>query len=227
MCNDYTSQTRLTNNLYFVYTGNVRNPTYMPTNDKIIRSALIHELKEHNRFKEHTRVIPELTLPNESVRVDVAVVNGIMHGYELKSDRDTLERLNSQILAYSAVFDKVTLVVGKKHIIEALGLVPEWWGITIAKSMEALSHAILIPVREASNNPEPNLEAIVNLLWKDEALECLLKIGKANGLKSKPKDTICKALIEHTDPIDLKAIVRDTLINRRFVREKQVALSLS
>lgn len=34
-------------------------------------------------------------------------LNGIMHSYELKSERDTLERLPSQVIHYSSVMDSV------------------------------------------------------------------------------------------------------------------------
>ena len=50
-----------------------------------------------------------------TVRIDVAVLNGEMCGYEIKSDRDTLERLPFQIEIYSKEFDKLTLVVGRRH----------------------------------------------------------------------------------------------------------------
>ncbi|MBW7955454.1 sce7726 family protein [Patescibacteria group bacterium] len=199
---------------------------FTPTSDQVIRAALLKQLIQTNFLKEHTRVIPELTLPNESVRVDVAVVNGIMHGYELKSDLDKLNRLDTQVLAYSSVFDKVTLVVGKKHAVSAIAMIPDWWGITLAKAVPSEMGTMLIPIREAYENPNQNLLAISNLLWKNEAVEYLTAIGEISGLRSKSKKIICERLIECISPSELKAFVRDTLINRKFVRAKQVALSL-
>jgi hypothetical protein len=62
-----------------------------------------------------------------SVRIDVAVINGELTGYELKSDRDTLERLPLQAELYSRVFDRLILVVGKRHAKKAIEHIPEWW----------------------------------------------------------------------------------------------------
>lgn len=199
---------------------------FAPTSDLLIRAALLEELTEKNRFKEHTRVIPELTLPCESVRVDVAVVNGIMHGYELKSDVDTLNRLDNQVIAYNSVFDKVTLVVGKKHAAHAISLIPRWWGVTVAKSVPEKAEPLLIPIRDACENPAQNILAITNLLLKSEAVDCLISIGCEKGYSNKSKREICEKLVEQVDAKNLKALVRDKLINRIFVREKQAVLSL-
>ena len=38
-----------------------------------------------------TRIVDDLGLRHGVARVDVAVVNGIIHGYELKSDKDNLK----------------------------------------------------------------------------------------------------------------------------------------
>lgn len=56
-----------------------------------------------------------------------------MHGYELKGDHDTLCRLPEQANAYSAIFDFVTLVVSERHLLRAIDVVPDWWGIRIAR----------------------------------------------------------------------------------------------
>jgi len=197
------------------------------TCDKQIRAALISELIKQNESKEHTKVIPELTLPNESVRVDVAVINGIMHGYELKSDVDTLHRLSNQVIAYNLVFDRVTLVVGRTLAASAIDIIPNWWGVTVAKTIPEQEELLLIPIRDAGYNLNQDLVTIANLLWKSEAIDCLTVIGKEAGYISKPKNVVCKRLIECTDAQQLKALVRDKLINRNFDQRKQAVLSLS
>jgi hypothetical protein len=47
-------------------------------------------------------------------------------GYELKSERDTLERLPLQARIYSRVFDRVTLVTGLRHAGAAEDRIPGW-----------------------------------------------------------------------------------------------------
>ncbi|WP_197480754.1 sce7726 family protein [Rhodococcus sp. EPR-157] len=65
--------------------------------------------------------------------MDVAVVNGALSGFELKSARDTLRRLPKQIEIYSRVLDHAVLVVADNHLDSAMSLVPDWWGVVSAQ----------------------------------------------------------------------------------------------
>ena len=68
-------------------------------------------------------MVDELGVCRGQVRIDVAVVNGRFHGYEIKSDRDSLRRLDGQVDLYSKVLDRATIVVGDRHFTEALNTV--------------------------------------------------------------------------------------------------------
>jgi len=94
-----------------------------------IRAVLRSRLFLKQSDEADTVVIEELGLCRGQVRVDVVVVNGLLHGYEIKSDRDTLRRLGVQVKVYGKVFDQATLVVGDRHLAEALNIVPAWWGV--------------------------------------------------------------------------------------------------
>lgn len=61
--------------------------------DADIRSVLRSRLSFQHAAEADTVVIEELGLCRGQVRVDVSVVNGLLHGYEIKSDRDSLRRL--------------------------------------------------------------------------------------------------------------------------------------
>ena len=54
------------------------------TNDIIIRSALKKYLTNRHAQDEKVRIIEELGVQHGTARVDIVVVNGIMHGYEIK-----------------------------------------------------------------------------------------------------------------------------------------------
>jgi hypothetical protein len=60
--------------------------------DGDIRAALHAHLIVEHQEEPDTRFLDELSLCG-LVRVDVAVINGTLAGYELKSDQDTLRRL--------------------------------------------------------------------------------------------------------------------------------------
>ena len=63
-----------------------------------------------------TILVEELGLCRGFVRADIAVVNGLMKGFEIKSERDTLQRLQKQVEAYSRIFDTATIVVAGRHL---------------------------------------------------------------------------------------------------------------
>ena len=84
--------------------------------DRDVRKALHHKVLKEHHGDTNTLVLDELGLRHGVARVDVAVVNGYLHGFEIKSDSDTLDRLPSQVTIYNAVLDRATLVVGEKHI---------------------------------------------------------------------------------------------------------------
>lgn len=98
-------------------------------NDPEVRHALKRTVLSRYVRDPQSLVLDELGLRHGAARVDLAVVNGMIHGFEIKADRDTLYRLPSQASIYSSVLDRVTLVASSRHMKPALGLVPDWWGV--------------------------------------------------------------------------------------------------
>lgn len=160
------------------------------TNDSVIRGALVKRLV---RDYPNYRVLPELGIWHGAARIDVAVVNGVLRGFEIKSDRDTLTRLPEQIEAYNTIFDQVTLIVGSKHFVEAFKMVPEWWGVETARIGENGS-IFFNKIRKPKDNPEQHGVSIARLLWRNEALDKLEKLGKAEGVRSKPREVVYERL---------------------------------
>lgn len=137
---------------------------------------------------DDTRIVEEMGVWSGSVRIDIAVINGMLSGYELKSESDTLDRLPSQIGLYSKVFDQVVLVVGEKHAPRALQAIPDWWGAMVASQMAG--SVALASVRVAMQNPAPDRRILARLLWKEEALKVLESRGLARGYRRKPVPVI-------------------------------------
>lgn len=78
-----------------------------------------------------TGLLEEFRMPRPSARIDLAVVNGELAGFEIKSDADKLTRLSLQVPAFSRFFDRVSIVTTFKHLDEARRRVPAWWGLII------------------------------------------------------------------------------------------------
>ncbi len=180
--------------------------------DAEIRSALRAHLEERWAACPGTRFIEELGLCRGRVRIVRAVVKGVLHGYEIKSDRDRLDRLPSQVDLYSRVVDRATIVVGLRHLRDALRIIPSWWGVL---RVDALSDGARFElVRPPRENPEQDPRALVELLWRDDALALLETRQAAWGVRGKPRPAVWDRVCEHFDPGEIAAAVRDGLRSR-------------
>ena len=170
--------------------------TAITPNDAHIRMALRKKLTSTGRGHSDTVVLDELGICRGEVRVDVAVVNGEIHGYEIKSDRDSLRRLASQAELYSKVLDQATLVAGERHFDAAAALLPEWWGLLLVKPSN--NGPQLRRVRRARKNPSRDARALVEFLWLEDSIALLERHGLDRGVRSKPRriiwDRICESL---------------------------------
>jgi hypothetical protein len=61
-------------------------------------------------------------------RIDIAVINGKIHGFEIKSEQDNLERLPSQVELYNNVFDTITIVAAENHFNKLNEIIPKLGG---------------------------------------------------------------------------------------------------
>jgi hypothetical protein len=177
--------------------------------DRDIRSAVHRALWAEHRGDETTLIVDELGLCQGAVRADVAVINGSLAGFEIKSDRDTLQRLPRQIEVYGRVFDYVTLVVGKKHARAVKRSIPRCWGLAVASGSDA--SVTLETERPARRNTKTDPLSVARLLWREETLVLLRSRGLDAGLRSKPRRHLWEALVRELAADDLSAEVRRLL----------------
>jgi hypothetical protein len=182
-----------------------------PLRDGEIRATLRSMLVSKYANDSDTLIIDELGLCQHESRVDFAVVNGELLGYEIKSDSDTLKRLPGQIKIYSRVFDRIVIVCGKSHLAGVRALVPKWWGINIARSINGIVQ--IRQVRSAKSNPTIDMNAVMQLVWKDE-VEAILHEHGLTRLSGKRTHELWALAIEKIDHASLRTIVRRTLKDR-------------
>jgi hypothetical protein len=177
--------------------------------DRDIRAALWDLLDEEHRDDPDTLVLDELGVCEGSARADVAVVNGSLAAFEIKSDKDTLARLPGQVEAYQRIFDVVTVIVGGRYVDRIAKVVPEAWGITQALQNE--ESVELKQIREPLRNEATDAFSRTQLLWRDEALALLESRGLAKGLRSKPRRVLWQAIADHLSPDEVSDAVRTQL----------------
>ena len=132
-------------------------------NDPAIRALLYPLLTGGVRIDE---------LPTGTTRADVVhITEHFMHGYEVKGDGDTLQRVANQLRCYGEVYDFVTFIVTEKHLPKLLPLLPEWVGILIASESGLSTH------RAAGYNATVERAPLSRLLLLDEVKQYLLARG--------------------------------------------------
>ncbi len=185
----------------------------MKTKEIDVRMALRGNLEQEFQNDPSTIIVNEMQVCFGEARVDVAVINGSIHGYEIKSDSDTLERLAQQAECYSKVFDYITLVCSEKFIGKLDKVIPCWWGVKIASANR--NDVVNIELmRSPSENVDIDPHSLVQLLWRDEALGILVKKGLDKGVRTKPKWDIWNRMVDTIDISDLKDGVRECLKKR-------------
>src|SRR5713101_3430629 len=183
------------------------------TEEHRLRQALKRRLEVEHSGTPGTLVIDELGLRHGLARIDLAVINGSLHGFEIKSGGDRLTRLPTQARVFSEVLDRVTLVLAERHVGGALQVVPEWWGLLVATSCGD-DEVVFSELREGETNPAPDQVALAKLLWRDEALAFLNTIGHGLGYATKPRAAVYARLATVTTRPQLRAKVRDCFLNR-------------
>lgn len=179
--------------------------------DVDIRKPLIEKLIAQNEGHDY-RIIPEMAICDGKSRVDIAVANGKLCGYEIKSDADTLERLSSQQNYYDKTFDKMYIVVGQKYEDIIGEHIPDWWGIYIAYYDKNNSISFKEKKRGRLNKKICS-ESLLELLWREE-LEQFLKNNGFRSLSGKNRRILRKMVVENISPKVIKDYTRETLKKR-------------
>lgn len=180
-----------------------------PPADVDIRPALKNWLRTTIAEGSDSVLLEELGVCRGRVRVDLAVVNGMLHGFEIKSDRDSLRRLAGQATLYSAVFDRVTLVVGGRHLAAAMALAPSWWGLL---RVDAAGDGLrFVTCRRGRKNPGRHARSLVELLWLEDAIALLEERRLALGIRGKPRRLIWDRICENLKIEEISAAVRARL----------------
>jgi len=189
------------------------------TNDSDIRAALHDKRLRQYKNQPDTLIVDELGLAHAKSRIDVAVINGCVHGYEIKSAQDTLDRLSTQIEIYAQTLQKLTIVASPRHIKRVLASVPDWCGVI--EAVKGPRHAIhLQPIRTARNNPDLDPVMLAHLLWRSEVIELLSMRGFTPKQLRHPRKQLYELLVDVMTPRQITTSIREAMVRRKVWRDR-------
>lgn len=184
--------------------GTVRTkPTVLRDGD--IRLQLAAWLETEYAYDTTTVICHELAIPRPSARIDVAVANGVLAAYEIKSDVDSLARLPRQVNSFGHVFERATLVTTSRHIEKAKSFIPAWWGILVINPDDGFKR-----VKQGRLNTQISRVHTLYLLTRDE----LISIARSQMVRVSsrdPKNFIVQKLADELRTSQIMYGVREAL----------------
>jgi hypothetical protein len=93
----------------------------------IYKAALMHKILLGTHSLQTASMLNEFRVCE--CKADLVILNGTATVYEVKSERDSLNRLERQVNAYSKVFAQVCVIAAEDHIHALLGSLPQSVGV--------------------------------------------------------------------------------------------------
>ena len=165
-----------------------------------IKALLIEHLRQKGDISKDSVIINELTIDDFSGRADLVVADDSgLYAYEIKSEADSLLRLENQIARYAQFFDKVVIVAASKHIPNILEMVSD------AVAVWSVSDEGFKIVQRGKTLKKQEIASLLKLMKVRELKKLASKVGRA-------PEVVRRALLE--------AVLYD--VSRAKVREAAI-----
>lgn len=154
--------------------------------------------------------IVEMFVDGFSRRADLVMANGKLAAFEIKSDRDSLSRLDGQLQTYLRFFEQVTVVCAERHLPGVLATAPGEVGV-----LKVAQDGSIRSVRSAVTVRGHGTEQWASFLPVDE-LKHLLRIQGQRVSGSRD------VLVSRLQAIDV-ACVREFVLSYLKRRDERIA----
>ena len=189
-----------------------------PTSDGEIRTALHRKKFRTLHGRADTLIVDELGLAHAKARIDIAVINGCVHGFEIKSAADTLARLPQQLVLYEQCLEKLTIVCADKHVSSVRKMAPRWCGI-LKVTKGPRGGIEFIAVRASKRNPNVQAHQLAHLLWRPEAVALLARLNAPPRLLRSPRKQLYKSLAALCTVQQITTFIKESMEARQTWRD--------
>ena len=177
--------------------------------DEDIRPILFDRYESGN---DRIRIFEEFCVGK--TRTDAMLVSDKLVGFEIKSDRDSLSRLERQVKDYSRFFDLNYVVVGTRYLEKVKAIIPECWGIFHVYLNE--ENMLLLEIeREASKNDKVRLTNQFAMLWRSELI-AIMKRNHIRGYSNKNKMKLKHLIMDNLSVEHAKIELIEELMQRDY-----------
>lgn len=189
-------------------------------NEYVYRSALVHNVLLGRHSLRTASMLTEFRIGNS--KADMIILNGTGTVYEIKSDLDSLARLEGQIENYKKAFSKVYVIAGSVHIDEILRKTSEDIGVLSLTRWNRIS-----VIRDAQENNEYICPVtIFDSLRVSEAENILSQLGiDIPILPNTLLRSALRSIFEGLDPLTVQKCMIKTLKRTRNLSPLSTLLS--
>src|ERR1700730_8418694 len=188
--------------------------------DAEIRAALHRKALRAFYVRGDTLVVDELGLAPSKARIDVAVINGCVHGFEIKSAADSLTRLPQQLVHYEECLEKLTIVCAEKHVAGVRKLAPQWCGILQAEKGPR-GGIEFVTLRRPKKNPRVQAHRLAHLLWRPEAVALLSRLNAPPEVLRAPRKALYESLAAVLTVEEITAFIKQSMVSCPGWRPRQ------
>lgn len=150
-------------------------------NETDLKVAVIDHLYARSMLNDAV-LINEMVVANWSRRADLAVANGRLWAFEIKSDLDTLVRLKGQVETYQQRFDKVVVVTTERYASRAAAMLPDSVGLWIVEPINESGGKVRV-VRPGRVVEVRERAALLGFLLKTELVSLLRAEAKSASIE--------------------------------------------
>lgn len=186
--------------------------------EREIRQALFAKRLSALSRRADTLVVNELGLAHARSRIDVAVINGVIHGFEIKSAQDGLGRLSDQLTVYGQSLQKLTLVVAPRHLDRVMKMTPRWCGV-LEILVGRRGGLTFKSIQRPSRNPQLDRFVLSHLLWREEVQGILADKGVRSAALRRPRKDLYRKLVDLVSEPELIALIKAAMVQRRSWRD--------
>lgn len=164
--------------------------------ERDIKKAVLEKILPQTMAQEGAVVVSEMVIGKADRRADLVIANGHLQAIEIKSDLDSLRRLEGQLSAYLTHFDKVTLVLSPKFVEHALSHSPE--RVAVWEASESRSGTTRLTVRRQGRlEPISDKWALCDFLLKAELVRMIKPRDPSAKIAELSRESLIKQAVAH------------------------------
>ena len=193
----------------------------MDNHKKLKEEQMRQILFEHYESRgKRLRFFEEFCFGRKTRADALLVTEEEMIGFEFKSDKDTLNRLEHQVHDYERYCDRNYLVTGQKFREKAPDEIPEHWGIYCVYLDDGETLQLECIRKAQPNSKRMRLHNQLRILWRSELIPIIRKYS-LGGVTKKNKLELVRTLEHNLSKEVQRKELLEALIERDYTQYQE------